>query len=130
MFKEISDEILETFMRTVRPVVWVDWNLWYVEANNPRTSTFQWATTWKGMANNLVRHRSVESWHAHGADGFKPSIAECLAHVMPEDIKHGVVAFSCAPILDEQEFVDIVEHEGQAYFRGKTTFWCKGNGQT
>lgn len=130
MFKEIKDELLETFMLVVRPVIQKEGVLYYIKPPNPRTQSFIWQPTLEGVASNLVLHRTVETYHTFSFHGFfKPSIAECLAHMRAKDLKEGVIAFECDFVPHSHWSEAVAEVGDKMYHRGITKFYREADAE-
>lgn len=124
MFKNITDEALETALRIVRPLQTRKGRLHWLALCDPRNEAFTWEENVIGYANNLQEHRRVETWHTFGFYGFfKPSLAECLAHITIEDIANGVCGVECRVVEHDNWQQTLVEHEGKQYHRGVTIFY-------
>lgn len=124
MYKQITDEALEIAMKIVKPLRICKGQLMWLAPSDPRHEAFTWEDDVIGPASNLQEHRRVETWHTFGFHGFfKPTLAECLAHITIEDIASGVCGVECRVIDHDNWRQTLVEHEGQQYHRGVTIFY-------
>lgn len=124
MYKQITDEALATALKIVKPLQIRKGQLMWLAPSDPRHEAFTWEEDVIGPASNLQEHRRVETWHTFGFYGFfKPTLAECLAHITIEDIASGVCGVECRVIEHDNWRQTLVEHEGQQYHRGVTIFY-------
>lgn len=125
MHKQITDEALEMAMKIVKPLRCDDCKLVWLAPSDPRHESFPWEENVIGPAENLQEHRRVETWHTFGYYGFfKPTLAECLAHITIDDVASGVCGVECRVVQHDNWRQTLVEHEGKQFHRGVTIF-CK-----
>jgi len=124
MFKTITDEALKAALQIVRPLQTRKGKLHWLAMSDPRHEAFTWEENVIGFANNLQEHRRVETWHTFNFHGFfKPTLAECLAHITSDDIASGVCGVECRVIEHNHWSQTLVEHEGKQLHRGITIFY-------
>lgn len=123
MFKTITDEDLKAALQIVRPLHTRDGKLHWLALSDPRNEAFTWQENAIGYAKNLQEYRRVETWHTFGFYGFfKPSLAECLAHLTDNDLANGVCGVECRVIEHGHWAQTLVEHNGEQFHRGLTIF--------
>lgn len=118
---EISDDELERWVRTIRPLVRKDEVPWEIEPLSGgalRRTAFPWAPDFIAPAEDLTEIARLQTIHTYGAPAFfKPSVAEVIAQI-PAHLRHRVTAF----MLDTND-VDIVLIEGEGYHLTETILY-------
>mgnify|MGYP005841829801 CR=1 FL=1 len=89
---EISDEELRRRADKIKPLVYRDGALHFIQEPNLRGTAFMWDPALNGKAPEMREVARITTYHAYGYPAFLPTIAEVLTQI-PENLVGSITAF-------------------------------------